>query len=162
MNRYIGRPSCVTTNDCLQITTNTVEHALEMLGVRNLCHMDYFSVLLSSSTALPSDAESDDTNKSSKPTEGSTCQQEDPTTPALPAHRNIYTPLVRLPSALGVHSLNCFAWTYMREASRRVNRCVEQDESEEVSLMPDETDEEVPNGGRAAGGRGTQQGGCRG
>ena len=136
----------------LQITTNTVKHALEMLGMSHHSHKDYFSALLSSSTALPSDAESDNTNKSSKPTEGSTREQEDPTTPMLPAHRNIYTPLIHPPSALGIHSLNCFAQTYMREMSWRVNRRMEQDESEEVSLMPDETDEEAPNGGRAAGG----------
>ena len=146
----------------LQITTNTVEHALEMLGMRHRSHKDYFLALLSSSTALPSDAESDDMNKSSKPTEGSTREQEDPTTPALPTHRNIYTPLVCPPSALSIHSLNCFARMYMWEASWRVNRHVEQDESEEASLMPDETDEEAPNGGRTAGGQGTQQGGCRG
>ena len=142
----------------LQITTNTVEHAL----VHHRSHKDYFSALLSSSTALLSDAESDDTNKSSKPTEGSTHEQEDPTTPMLPTHRNIYTPLVHPPSMLSIHSLNCFAQTYMWEVSRRVNRHVEQDESEEASLMPDETDEEAPNGGRTAGGQGTQQGGCRG
>ena len=131
----------------LQITTNTVEHALEMLGMHHHSHKDYFSALLSSSTALLSDAESDDTNKSSKPTEGSTREQEDPPTPALPAHRNIYTPLICPPSTLGVHSLNCFAQMYMREALRRVNRRMEQDESEEASLMLDETDEEAPNGG---------------
>ena len=133
----------------LQITTNTIEHALETLGVRYHSHKDYFSALLSSSTALPSGAESDDANESSptEPTEGSTRGQEDPPTPALPAHRNIYTPLVRPPSTLGVHPLNCFSWTYMREASRRVHRRVEQDESEEASLMPDETDEEALSGG---------------
>ncbi|KIM50953.1 hypothetical protein SCLCIDRAFT_33857 [Scleroderma citrinum Foug A] len=116
-----------------QITTNTVEHALEMLGMRHRSHKDYFSALLSSSTALLSDAESDDTNKSSKPTEGSTREQEDPTTPALPAHRNIYTPLICPPSTLGVHSLNCFAQMYMREALRRTKK-----RPMEVELQEDE------------------------
>ncbi|KIM59333.1 hypothetical protein SCLCIDRAFT_27440 [Scleroderma citrinum Foug A] len=109
-----------------QITTNMVEHTLEMLSVRYCSHKDYFSVLLSSSTALLSDAESDDTNESSpaKPTEGSTREQEDLTTPTLPVHRNIYTPLVHPPSALGVHPLDCFSRTYMREASQRADRHV--------------------------------------
>ena len=129
----------------LQITTNTVEHALGMLGVHYHSHKDYFSALLSSSTSPPSDAESDDTNESSpaKPTEGSTCEQEDPTTPALPANRNIYTPLVRPPSALGIHPLDCFSQMYMWEALWRADRRVEQGEDEEASLMSDETDEEA-------------------
>jgi len=44
---------------------------------------------------------------------------------------------------LGIHPLDCFARTYMREATRRADTRVERDEDDQASLMSDETDEEA-------------------
>ncbi|KAL4079101.1 hypothetical protein J3A83DRAFT_4086152 [Scleroderma citrinum] len=118
-----------------QIAPNAVEHALETLGVRYHSHKAYFTELLSGSPL--SNAES----SPAKVADGTTREMEDPAAPALSAHRDIYTPLVRPPSVLGVHPLDCLSQTYMREATRRTDRQIEGDE--QGSLMSDETDEEA-------------------
>ena len=107
-----------------------VEHALETLGVRYQSHKDYFAALLARSTA---DAEPDKPSPLAKPTDAST-------TPALSARRELCTPLVRPPSVLNIHPLDCFARTYMRQASRRAD---EDRGDDEGSLMSDETNEEA-------------------
>lgn len=67
------------------------------------------------------------------------CEHGDPAVPVVSTHRDLYLPFIRPPSALGVHPLDCFSRTYMREATRRADR----EGEEEADWMSSETDEEA-------------------
>ncbi|KAI5988221.1 hypothetical protein EDD15DRAFT_2290363 [Pisolithus albus] len=68
------------------------------------------------------------------------CEHGDPAVPGVSTHRDLFMPFIRPPSALGVHLLDCFSRTYMREATRRADR---EEGEQEADWMSSETDEEA-------------------
>ncbi|KAI6100544.1 hypothetical protein F5141DRAFT_1139332 [Pisolithus sp. B1] len=131
-----------------RLTVSAIKHAIETLGVRYKSHKEFFAELCFRNDTESSDAENESaatrhSNRSSDhPAEfrdEGGCEKGDPAVPGVSTHRDLYMPFIRPPSALGVHPLDCFSRTYMREATRRADR----EREEEADWMSSETDEEA-------------------
>ncbi|KAI6115244.1 hypothetical protein EDD16DRAFT_1519845 [Pisolithus croceorrhizus] len=131
-----------------RLTVSAIKHAIETLGMRYKSHKEFFAELCSRNDTESSDAENESAairhfNRSTDHPAGfrdeGGCEKGDPAVPAVSTHRDLYMPFIRPPSALGVHPLDCFSRTYMREATRRADR----EREVEADWMSSETDEEA-------------------
>ncbi|KIK19026.1 hypothetical protein PISMIDRAFT_24523 [Pisolithus microcarpus 441] len=130
------------------LTVSAIKHAIETLGVRYKSHKEFFAEFCFRNDTESSDTENEfavshHSNRSyDLPVESADeggCEHGDPAVPVVSTHRDLYMPFIRPPSALGVHPLDCFSRTYMREATRRADR----EGEEEADWMSSETDEEA-------------------
>ncbi|KAF9235256.1 hypothetical protein BU15DRAFT_65007 [Melanogaster broomeanus] len=120
-----------------EIGPSAIEHAIHVLGARYHSHKQYFTSMVS----FYGLSDHDDTKSQHTATKHKTSFGFLAAPAPVPLlHQDIYTPVIRPPSAWGIDSLNCSSRTYMREATR-TRRGGSQDIEEE--LMPDETDDEV-------------------
>ncbi|KAI6046274.1 hypothetical protein EDC04DRAFT_2629653 [Pisolithus marmoratus] len=124
------------------LTVSVVKRAVEALGVRYKSHKEFFAEFYSRNHAESRGAENEPAathhfNRSTDLEGG--CEDGDPAVPMLSTHSDLYMSLIRPPPVLGVHPLDCFSRTYMREATGRADRAGE----EEADWMSSETDEEA-------------------
>ncbi|KIJ15649.1 hypothetical protein PAXINDRAFT_11763 [Paxillus involutus ATCC 200175] len=151
-----------------QIAPSAIEHAVNAIGACHHSHKQYFRSLLLfyglsdhgdtkprntsikyrtasplAAPSLPAHA-SDDDHPTGGPADSEAGAEDSDRVAPSPApfvpHREIYTPLIRPPSACGINPLDCLSQTYMREVTR-TQRGGSQD-LEEEELISDETDEE--------------------
>ncbi|KAI6043449.1 hypothetical protein EDC04DRAFT_2651319 [Pisolithus marmoratus] len=130
------------------LTVNVVKRAVETLGVRYKSHKEFFAEFYSRNHAESRGTKNEteathhfnrSTDLPTKARDEGGCEDGDPAVPMLSTHSDLYMSLIRPPSVLGVHPLDCFSRTYMREATVRADRAGE----EEADWMSSETDEEA-------------------
>ncbi|KIK97627.1 hypothetical protein PAXRUDRAFT_204436 [Paxillus rubicundulus Ve08.2h10] len=149
------------------IAPSAIEHAVNVVGASHRSHKQYFRSLFSfyglsdhddtkprnpsikyrtasplAAPSLPVHAPDGDhpTGRPADPEAGADGTYVAPSGAPSVLHQEIYTPLIRPPSAWGIDPLNCLSRTYMREVTR-TQRGRSRD-LEEEELIPDGTDEE--------------------